>query len=70
MKENFHILEFKGQIQCQNAKVKDSSLTKINMPMNKHLMYCKTMVSWLILGWWLSWNVNFNSSLGAPIAFE
>jgi hypothetical protein len=55
MKENVvHILEnFKGQIQCQNAiiKVIDSSLIKINMLINEHLMYKIKMVSWLILGW-------------------
>jgi hypothetical protein len=55
MKENIvHILEnFKGQIQCQNAKIKviDSSLIKINMLINEHLMYKNKMVSWSMLGW-------------------
>jgi hypothetical protein len=43
----------KGQIKCQNAKIKvfDSSLTKINMPINEHLVYKKTMMSWLTFNW-------------------
>jgi hypothetical protein len=55
MKENIvHILEnFKGQIQCQNARIKviDSSLIKINMLTKEHLIYENKMVSWLMLGW-------------------
>jgi hypothetical protein len=38
---------FKGQIQHQNEKIKvfNSSFTRINMPMNEHLMYQTIMVS-------------------------
>ncbi len=70
MKKNpyFGIQRSNSMLKCKNQI--DSSLTKINMPMNKHLMYYKTMVSWLMFDWWLSQKVKFNSSLGALVAFE
>ncbi len=39
MKENIHM--------CQNGKIKmfDSSLSKINIPTNEHLVYLKIMTS-------------------------
>jgi len=41
----------KVQIQCQNVRIKvfDSSLTKVNKPMNKHLVYKKKMGSQSLL---------------------
>ncbi len=46
MKNKFEIF-LKVQIQCQNVRIKvfDSSLTEVNKPMNKHLVYKKTMRS-------------------------
>jgi hypothetical protein len=43
--EKFLLMLFKGQIQYQNARIKvfDSFLNKINMSMNEHLIYQKTM---------------------------
>ncbi len=37
----------KGEFQCENGKIKmfDSSLSKINIPMNEHLVYVKIMTS-------------------------
>ncbi len=55
MKENIvDILEnFKGQIQCQNARIKviDSSLIKINMLMKEHLIYENKMVHVMVDAW-------------------
>jgi hypothetical protein len=36
----------RGQIQCQNARIKmfDSSFTRLNMFTSEHSMYHKTMV--------------------------
>lgn len=43
---------FRDQIQCQSAQVPvlDSSLMRINILTNEHLMYYKIMVSWLTFG--------------------
>lgn len=73
MKENIvHILEiFKGQIQCQNARIEviDSSLININMLINEHLMYKNKMVSWLMLSWCWSLKIICISFSIVPINF-
>jgi len=55
----------KGEFQCENGKIKmfDSSLSKINIPMNEHLVYVKIMTSWsaerslkiICCSSWLQW---------------
>jgi hypothetical protein len=61
--------EAKSNAKCKNGSVWFLLLIRVSRLMNEHLVYQKIMMSWSILNWWWTLEINYNSFSGVPIGF-